>query len=159
MDLKDIKKIMQMITDHDISEFKLEEDKFKLEVTRLKQQETMTVAAQPPLVMPHVSMPAMSHLPGAPFQEQPAKDTSVDEGLVEIKAPIVGTFYRAPAPDADAYINVGDEVDENTTVCIVEAMKVMNEIKAELRGVVRKILVDNATPVQFNQPLFLIDPR
>ncbi|MCX7900200.1 MAG: acetyl-CoA carboxylase biotin carboxyl carrier protein, partial [Methylocystis sp.] len=79
--------------------------------------------------------------------------------LIEIKSPMVGTFYRAPSPEAEPYVTVGKEVEEDTVVCIIEAMKVMNEIKAETKGVIRKILVENATPVEFGQPLFLVEPR
>jgi acetyl-CoA carboxylase biotin carboxyl carrier protein len=83
----------------------------------------------------------------------------VPSNLVEIKSPIVGTFYRAASPEAEPFISVGKEVDEETVVCIVEAMKVMNEIKAEVKGVIRKVLVENATPVEFGQALFQVEPK
>jgi acetyl-CoA carboxylase biotin carboxyl carrier protein len=91
----------------------------------------------------------------------PAHDAAADDAAAPaatIASPIVGTFYAAPAPDAPPFVKVGDTVDADTVVCIVEAMKVMNEIKAEQCGVIRKVLVDNATPVEFGQPLFEIDP-
>jgi acetyl-CoA carboxylase biotin carboxyl carrier protein len=78
--------------------------------------------------------------------------------LAKIASPMVGTFYRSSSPEANAFVNVGSQVDEDTVVCIIEAMKVMNEIKAETRGTVKKILVENATPVEFGQVMFLIDP-
>jgi acetyl-CoA carboxylase biotin carboxyl carrier protein len=94
--------------------------------------------------------------PAAAERETAAKAL---DGLVEIKSPIVGTFYRSSTPDADPYVTMGSDVSEDTVVCIIEAMKVMNEINAEVRGVIRKILVENASPVQFGQPLFLVEPR
>ena len=87
-----------------------------------------------------------------------AASPSGDQHLVKIASPMVGTFYRASAPDADPFVSVGTEIEEDTVVCIVEAMKVMNEIKAEIRGVIRQILVENAAPVQFGQPLLLVEP-
>ena len=78
--------------------------------------------------------------------------------MIEIPSPIVGTFYRRPSPDTDNFVQVGEEVSEETVVCIIEAMKVMNEVKAEVKGVIRKILVDDATPVQYGQSLFLVEP-
>ena len=92
----------------------------------------------------------------APAAAVPAEDE--DDGLIEIPSPIVGTFYRKPAPDADSFVQVGSEVSEDTVVCVIEAMKVMNEIKAEVKGVIKKILIDDATPVQYGQTLFLVEP-
>jgi acetyl-CoA carboxylase biotin carboxyl carrier protein len=94
-----------------------------------------------------------------PLQEMPAPVENREENTaIVIKSPIVGMFYRAPAPDKPPFVEVGDEIDENTILCIIEAMKVMNEIKAETRGTVREILVEPGQPVEFGQPLFLIDP-
>jgi len=96
--------------------------------------------------------------------EQPAaaeKETAkadIESNLVEFKAPMVGTFYRAPAPDADPYVKEGDSISTGKVLCIIEAMKLMNEIEAEMNGKIVKILVDNAQPVEYNQPLFLIEP-
>ena len=81
-----------------------------------------------------------------------------DDGLIEIPSPIVGTFYRKPAPEVEPFVQVGSEVSEETVVCVIEAMKVMNEIKAEVKGVIKKILIDDATPVQYGQTLFLVEP-
>jgi acetyl-CoA carboxylase biotin carboxyl carrier protein len=112
---------------------------------------TAPVAAPTPVAAPSPAAASAA----VPVQEVPA----ADEGLVEILSPIVGTFYRKPAPEADPFINVGDGVGDETVVCIVEAMKVMNEIKAEVSGVIKKVLVDDASPVQFGQPLFLVEPQ
>ena len=81
------------------------------------------------------------------------------DGLVDLNSPIVGTFYRKPSPDTDNFVEVGSEVSGDTVVCIIEAMKVMNEIKADVKGVIKKILVDDTSPVQYGQPLFLVEPK
>ena len=98
------------------------------------------------------------------MEEKPAPPPEIDEnieekeGLVSISAPIVGTFYRAPAPDAEPYVKVGDHIEEDTVVCIIEAMKLFNEIKAEIRGTIKQILVENGQPVEYGQTLFLVEP-
>jgi len=102
--------------------------------------------------MPRPAAPAAAPVAAAVPEDE-------DDGLIEIPSPIVGTFYRKPAPDADNFADVGTVVSEETVVCIIEAMKVMNEIKAEVKGVIKKILVDDATPVQYGQPLFLVEPK
>lgn len=94
----------------------------------------------------------------APATEPPTPEEDADDGLRKITAPMIGTFYRAPAPDAPHFVEVGDRIQEDTVLCIVEAMKLMNEIKAEVRGVVRKIYVENGQPVEYGQPIFGIEP-
>ncbi len=100
---------------------------------------------------------AISAGTGSPEEAQASSETKVGTGSVTVKAPIVGTFYRAPSPDADAFVNVGDRVEVGDVLCIIEAMKLMNEIESEVSGVVRQILVENAQPVEFDQPLFIIE--
>ncbi len=154
MELKDIKKIVQMMSDNDLSEFLLEDESSTLQIKRgaTVVNQVAPAAAAPP--------PAPSVPPVAPAAPNAGADTppDADDGLVEITSPMVGTFYRSPSPDADSFVSVGQDVGPDTVVCIVEAMKVMNEIQAEVKGTIRKILVDNATPVQFGQPLFLVEP-
>jgi acetyl-CoA carboxylase biotin carboxyl carrier protein len=105
-----------------------------------------------PVVVPAMPAPA----PAAPPAAAPA---SAEDRLVKVVSPMVGTFYRAPAPDADPYVEVGDRIDAGQTVCIIEAMKLMNEIESEVRGRVAKIAVENGQPVEYGQVLFLIDPQ
>ena len=157
MDLKDIKAIIDLMKKNSISEFELERQEFKIKLKRTNGQ--IGEEGQPaPIYLPaptaapvaQVAHPALSAT--APT---PAAAASTD---TEIKSPMVGTMYRAPSPEAANYVEVGTEVNPDTVVCIIEAMKVMNEIKAETRGVITAILLDNAKPVEFGQPLFKIRP-
>ncbi len=149
MEIKEIKRIVEMMKNNDLTEFAMKDEDFELTLKRGGEQQLVVAAA--PLAAAPVALAA------APVAAVPAEDE--DDGLIEIPSPIVGTFYRKPAPDADNFSGVGTEVSEDTVVCIIEAMKVMNEIKAEVTGVIKKVLVDDATPVQYGQPLFLVEPR
>ena len=135
-----------------VTEFELEKDDFKI---RLKRGTNGGVAAATSEdgSAPSYAAPAVAPAPGpAPVPPVPPSNE------VEIKSPMIGTFYRAPSPDSAAYIEVGSEVGPETVVCIIEAMKVMNEIKAEAKGVVTQVMLENAKPVEFGQPLFKIRP-
>jgi len=152
MEIKDIKRIVELMKNNELTEFALKDEDFELTMKRGGEQQVMVSAAPAAVAAPVAAAPVAAPVAAvAPVDE--------DDGLVEIPSPIVGTFYRKPAPDADNFAQVGDEVSEDTVVCIVEAMKVMNEIKAEVTGVIKKVLVDDASPVQYGQPLFLVEPR
>ena len=154
MDLKDIKAIIDLMKKNSISEFELEKQEFKI---KLKRGGIGVVGAEeaPPLM--YAAPAAVPFREPAPQLAAPAPGgTAAHE--IEIKSPMIGTFYRAPSPESAPYIDVGSEVGPETVVCIIEAMKVMNEIKAEVRGVVTQILVDNAKPVEFGQILFKLRP-
>jgi len=153
MELKEIKKIVEMMTAHDLAEFLLEEESFTLQLKRGSSGMVQMVSA-PQMMAAPAAAPAVSSAPAAPAA--PAVDSNA--GLLEIKSPMVGTFYRSPSPDSDSFVQIGQDVTADTVVCIVEAMKVMNEIQAEVKGKIKKIMVDNATPVQFGQVLFLVEP-
>lgn len=155
MELKDIKRIVEMMKINDLTEFAMKDDAFELAMKRGSSEAPQIVYASAPAAAPVAAAPAAA--PAAAVGA-PAAD-SEDDGLIEIPSPIVGTFYRKPAPDADNFVSVGSEVTEETVVCIIEAMKVMNEIKADVKGVIKKILVDDTSPVQYGQPLFLVDPK
>jgi len=163
MDIKQIKKIIDLMTENQLSEFEMEEEGFRIAIKRKNGEPSVVLssAAAPTLVA--ALAPAGATQPGvAPVsvaEAAAAAAKAAEAKYAEIKAPIVGTFYRSPSPDAEPYVTVGQEVDPDTVVCIIEAMKVMNEIKAETRGVVRKILVENANPVQFGQALFHVEPQ
>ncbi|MEC8827098.1 MAG: acetyl-CoA carboxylase biotin carboxyl carrier protein [Verrucomicrobiota bacterium] len=156
MDFKDIKKIVELMDEHGLSQFKLEQDETKLELKKGGDADVSAIsqlmaAAPAPIVAAPAATPAA--LPVA----APAADSGgLPAGTEEITSPMVGTFYAASAPDADAFVKVGDKVSAETTVCIVEAMKVMNEIQAEISGEILEILVENGTAVQFGEPLFRV---
>ena len=153
MDLKDIKAIIDLMKKNSITEFELEEKDSKL---RLKRglNGGAPVVQQADDAVPMISMPmaAAPMLSAAPAAAVPAINT----GEIDIKSPMIGTFYRSPSPEAGAYVEPGTEVNPDTVVCIIEAMKVMNEIKAEVKGVVTQLLVENGKPVEFGQPLFKV---
>lgn len=153
MDLKDIKAIIDLMKKNSVSEFELEKQDFKI---RLKRGVTGAVSAAPyEDSQPIVYATAPAALPATTPTVAPVPEASA-EG--EIKSPMIGTFYRSPSPEAGAYVEVGTEVNPDTVVCIIEAMKVMNEIKAEVKGVITQVLIDNAKPVEFGQPLFRVRP-
>ncbi len=154
MDLKDIKAIIDLMKKNSISEFELERQDFKIRLRRggvsavsLDDSGNGNVIGTIPAQLAPVATAA------------PAVAGAAAGGAeVEIKSPMIGTLYRAPSPESGNYVEVGSEVNTDTVVCIIEAMKVMNEIKAEVRGVVTAILIDNAKPVEFGQPMFKIRP-
>jgi Biotin carboxyl carrier protein len=161
---KELKQILQALVEHGVSELTLETPDYKLTVRRGGEVQMVAVpqvAAPVPAQAPTpVSAPAPAPAP-APAEAAPAPEApKADEcpGCVEIRAPIVGTFYRAPAPDAPPYVKEGDRVEKGQVLCIIEAMKLMNEIESEVSGIVKKILVENGEPVEYGQPLFLIQP-
>jgi acetyl-CoA carboxylase biotin carboxyl carrier protein len=154
VDLKDIKAIIDLMKKNSITEFELERQDSKIRLKRglnggspVIQQEDSN-AAIPALMQPAIAAPAPATAAAPPAAT----------GEIDIKSPMIGTFYRAPSPEAGNYIEVGASVTPETVVCIIEAMKVMNEIKAEVKGVVTQVLVENAKPVEFGQPLFKVRP-
>ena len=155
MELKDIKAIIDLMKKNSITEFELEEKDSKLRLKRgsngiaapVQMDDalpTLGVPAPPPLVPAAVATPA-----------PPVANT----GEIDIKSPMIGTFYRSPSPEAASYVEVGTEVNPDSIVCIIEAMKVMNEIKSEVKGVVTQMLVENGKPVEFGKPLFKVRPN
>jgi acetyl-CoA carboxylase biotin carboxyl carrier protein len=155
LDLKDIKAIIDLMRKNSLSEFELERQDFKIKLKRGPMGPANDDNAAPLVYAspPPVSAGGPSSVASPAIAVSPAASS-----LLEIKSPMIGTFYRAPAPEAPDYVEVGSEVTPETVVCLIEAMKVMNEIKAEVKGVVTDILVENAKPVEFGQPLFRIRP-
>ena len=154
MDLKDIKAIIDLMKKNSITEFELERQDSKI---RLKRGFNGSTPSAAPYEDP-ATLPPIQPVISAPAAVPPGNMPAVATGEVEIKSPMIGTFYRAPSPEAASYIEVGSEVNPDTVVCIIEAMKVMNEIKAEAKGVITQVLVENAKPVEFGQPLFKVRP-
>lgn len=152
MDINLLKRLIRIVEKSSITEFTIQEGELKVKISK-NGYRVAGVQQQPLAEVVQTTAPL-------PPQTEPVK--SADEGelaanMHEIRSPIVGTFYRAPAPDADTYVQVGDRVSEGSVLCIVEAMKLMNEIESDVSGKVVKILVENATPVEYNQPLFLVE--
>ena len=151
MDLKEIKAIIDLMKKNSLSEFELEQKEFKIKLKR-----GLDGGDESALGMPRMAALPVASLP-APVTAQPvpaATPAAAASQETEIKSPMIGTFYRSPAPDAAPYVDVGVEVGPDTVVCIIEAMKVMNEIKAEARGTIARILAEDGKPVQYGQPLF-----
>jgi acetyl-CoA carboxylase biotin carboxyl carrier protein len=148
LELKDIKAVIDLMKKNDLSVFEMEKDGFKLKLQKGAGDQTVFTA--PPAVRaPVSSAPATSTLPAAPEAERGA-------GLRDIVSPMVGTFYRSASPESPPFVDVGKEVTEETVVCIIEAMKVMNEIKAEAKGVIAEVVAESGKPVQFGQVLFRV---
>jgi acetyl-CoA carboxylase biotin carboxyl carrier protein len=150
LDLKEIRQIIDLMKRNDLSLFHLERDGFKIKLRKGVDFDALPAPAAPAAPPPA----AGSASPAAASAPPPA---TAPTGTF-ITSPMVGTFYRASGPGEKPFVTIGDSVDENTTVCIIEAMKVMNEIKAEKRGVITKVMVEDATPVQYDSPLFEIQP-
>ncbi len=155
MELKDIKAIIDLMKKNSITEFELEEKDSKLRLKR-------GLSASVPLHQPDESF-QMGQIPmvvsaGPVSTPTPIASPVVNSSEIDIKSPMIGTFYRSPSPESAAYVDVGTEVNPESVVCIIEAMKVMNEIKSEVRGVVTQVLVENGKPVEFGQALFKVRP-
>ena len=153
MDLKDIKAIIDLMKKNSVTEFELEKQDFKIRLKRGPNGGGAAVSYDDALAL--TTAPSLPAIPVA--VAAPQAPASVSNEL-EIKSPMIGTFYRAPSPEAASYVEVGVEVTPETVMCIIEAMKVMNEIKAEAKGVITQVMVENAKPVEFGQPLFKIRP-
>jgi len=156
MDIKDLKSVIKMITDTDITEFELELPEQTIRIKRGSNQEIIHIAAPQHSAPVHYAAPA--HAPSPVVAPQVAVVAEAAEKGTAVTSPIVGTFYRAPAPDAPPYAEVGQVVEKGQVLCIVEAMKLMNEIEAEYRCKIVKICKENAQPVEFGDPLFIVEP-
>ena len=155
MDLKDIKAIIDLMKKNSVSEFELEKQDFKI---RLKRGPNGNTSSEEAPVLTYVQPAVALQAPLATTIPAQAPAAAPASSEVEIKSPMIGTFCRAPSPESASYVEVGAEVGPESVVCIIEAMKVMNEIKAEAKGVITQVLVENAKPVEFGQPLFKLRP-
>jgi len=160
-DLNYIKKLIKILDTSELSEIEIEEEGTRLKVVKNRAPEApQFIQYAPPPVQ--AQTPQQAATSAAPQQEtEPVKkeETKPSKNVVEVRSPIVGTFYRAPSPTADPYIQVGQDVKVGSVLCIIEAMKLMNEIESEVEGKVTKILVENGKPVEYNQVLFLVEPK
>lgn len=153
MDLKEIKQIISLMTRSDLSEFSIEEDGLKLRIRRGTSGPANFVPAPQVQMIP---APASSAAPASVPQPPATAAADNEPGIAYIKSPMVGTLYRAPSPENPPFVDTGARVVENTPVCIIEAMKIMNEIQAEVKGVILEVLVENGQPVEFGQRLFKV---
>ena len=153
MNIKEIQDLIKFVAKSGVSEVEIEQKDFKITIkSEDKSKEEKQIIVQAAAPAPAAIAPAPAAPAAAPA---PAAD---DSKYVTIPSPMIGTFYRSPAPDKDVYVNVGDTIGVGDTVCIIEAMKLFNEIVSEVSGKIVKILVDDASPVEYDQPLFLVDP-
>ncbi len=160
MDLKDIQNLIKFVAKSGASEVKLETEDIKITIKTGSDDnkgETTYIQQIP-------AMPAQQHMQpqpqqaAAPLEAQPNNPAEADSKYVTIKSPIIGTFYRRPSPDKPVFVEVGDTIKEGDVLCVIEAMKLFNEIENEISGKIVKVLVDDSSPVEFDQPLFLVDP-
>ncbi|MBB4807638.1 acetyl-CoA carboxylase biotin carboxyl carrier protein [Chryseobacterium defluvii] len=160
MDIKDIQNLIKFVSKAEVSEVKYKTKDFEITIKTPLAGSEVTYA-QPPVyhtAPQQVAAPAQTAPAAASAPVEKTEAASDDSKYVAIKSPMIGTFYRKPSPDKDVFINVGDEVSAGKVVCVIEAMKLFNQIESEISGKIVKILVDDATPVEYDQPLFLVDP-
>ncbi len=159
MNFKQIQQLIKFVSKTDVAEVNIENNNFKINIKGSKSQTneiTQQVVQQP--IQPPQQAPVVQSLAVEPPKSNPQVDTSASSNYLTVKSPIIGTFYRKPSPDKDVFVNVGDTIKEGDTLCVIEAMKLFNEIESEFSGKIVKILVEDASPVEFDQPLFLIEP-
>jgi acetyl-CoA carboxylase biotin carboxyl carrier protein len=161
MDFKQIQELIKMINKSNIGEVSIEEKGFKLTIKQkeepVQQIITASLPAQPvAAAAPAATAPAPA---AAAAPEKPVRPAEPPvSNTITIKSPMIGTFYRSPSPDKSSFVNIGDEVEPGTVVCIIEAMKLFNEIESEVKGKIIKVLAEDASPVEYDQPLFLVEP-
>jgi len=167
MEFKQIQELIKAINKSNISELSVEQGDFKITIRQAQVSETSFVAVQSPMPMQQMMAPAVPQQIAAPQQSaaapaapasQPAAPQAGGGNTVTIKSPMIGTFYRSPSPDKPMFANVGDEIKPGQVLCIIEAMKLFNEIESEVSGRIVKVLADDASPVEYDQPLFLVEP-
>lgn len=160
MDLKEIQNLIKFVAKSGASEVKLEMDDVKITIRTGESHKGETTIVQSIPVSAPVAQAPVAAQPAQPVAETPdaSKESADDSKFITIKSPIIGTFYRKPAPDKPVFVEVGQSINQGDVLCVIEAMKLFNEIESEVSGKIVKVLVDDATPVEFDQPLFLVDP-
>ena len=159
MDSKELLNLIRFVAKAGVSEVKYKTKDFEINIkTPLAGSEAVSYVPQPVAYQAPAAAPVAAPTATAPATETKAESTSDDSKYITIKSPMIGTFYRKPSPDKDVFVNVGSEVKNDIVVCVIEAMKLFNQIEAEVSGKIVKILVDDASPVEYDQPLFLVDP-
>jgi len=169
MKMQEIQDLVKLVSRLGVTELEIEQKEFKINIKtegkrkgKIIEHETTVIQTPVPMGIPQMpvqTMPMQVVPAQAPVPSNQAVEELVEESkYVSVKSPMIGTFYRASAPDKDAFVNVGDAIKPGKVICIVEAMKLFNEIEAEISGTIIKVLIDDATPVEYDQPLFLVDP-
>ena len=159
MDIKEIQNLIKFVAKSGASEVKLEMDDIKITIKTGSESDTTIVHQVPAAQMPIAPVAAQPVALEAPTPAAPAAPAADENSkYITIKSPIIGTFYRKPAPDKPLFVEVGQTIAEGDVLCVIEAMKLFNEIESEVSGKIVKILVDDSSPVEFDQPLFLVDP-
>lgn len=156
MNLHDIQDLIKFVAKSGVTEVEIEQKDFKITIKSESKKVDAPIYVQataPVMAAPQVAAPATA--PATPATPAPASD---DSKYITVKSPMIGTFYRSSGPDKDPFVSVGQSINKGDTICIIEAMKLFNEIEAELSGKIVKVLVDDASPVEYDQPLFLVDP-
>lgn len=164
MNYKEIKELIKLVEESGLAEFKLKDKDFELSIRTEKYSKdkgTQLVSVAPAAIpaAPVATVASEAQVPSTPDLQPAAKAAEASEGLLEIKSPIVGTLYRSASPEKPAFVKVGDTIEVGQVVCIVEAMKLFNEIESEVSGKIVKVVVDDASPVEYDQVLFLVDPN
>jgi acetyl-CoA carboxylase biotin carboxyl carrier protein len=167
MDFKQIKELIRLVNDSSVGEVLIEEGEFALRIRHQNYHPKVAggahvIASTAPMtaVQPAIAESPAPAPESAPVTSESAPaETQEDDSLITVKSPMIGTFYRASGPDKPPYVKVGDHIDKDDILCIIEAMKLFNEIESEVTGTIVKVLVENESPVEYDQPLFLIDPN
>ena len=157
MDIKQIQELIKFVSRSGVNEVAIEQKDFKITI-KTNQTPTVVHATVPAPVLTSAIPSAAAPQPVAPTEAKPAAATDDTSKYITIKSPMIGTFYRSSSPDKPSFVNVGDEVSTGKVICIIEAMKLFNEIESEVSGRIVKVLVENASPVEYDQPLFLVEP-
>lgn len=159
MDFKQIQELIRMVNKSNIGEVTIEEKGFKLTIKQKQENIQQVVSAAPMMAAPaYAPAPAAAPAAASAAADKAKPAETANANLITIKSPMIGTFYRSAAPGKPVFVNVGDDVDAGKVVCIIEAMKLFNEIESEVKGKIVKILVEDASPVEYDQPLFLVEP-
>jgi acetyl-CoA carboxylase biotin carboxyl carrier protein len=160
MDFKQIQELIKIVNKSNIGELHIEEKEFKITIKQKEEPVQQVLTAAPMMqapVMAAAPAPAAPVAPAAQAGAPPAAEAKADH-LITVKSPMIGTFYRSPSPDKPSFVQVGDDIAPGKVLCIIEAMKLFNEIESEVKGKIVKVLVEDASPVEYDQPLFLVEP-
>jgi len=158
MELKEIKELIKLVSESGVSEIEVERGDFKVSIKKNTEKTTLVHAA-PVVQNAPIAAPIMASVTSYPTEKMEAQtSTPAISNLITVKSPMIGTFYKTPSPDKPSFVNIGDEIKPGKVLCIIEAMKLFNEIESEISGRIVKVLVENASPVEYDQPLFLVEP-